>query len=70
MLEGDLECKDMVAFSVYDTKPVHFFSMTCTNLCWKKNIIKGLWQGLWNQHCHEVPPHQICKTLTTASWIM
>jgi hypothetical protein len=24
VLEGDPECRDLVAFSVYDTKPVHF----------------------------------------------
>jgi hypothetical protein len=28
--------KDLVAFSVYDTKPVHFLSTACTNLCWKE----------------------------------
>jgi hypothetical protein len=36
VLENDPECKDLVAFSVYDTKPVHFLSTACTNLCWKE----------------------------------
>ena len=26
VLEGVFECPDLVAFSVYDTKPVHFFN--------------------------------------------
>ena len=34
VLEGDPECPDLVAFSVYDTKPVHFLSMACTSLKW------------------------------------
>jgi len=31
MLTNDSEIKDLVAFSVYDTKPVHFLSMACTS---------------------------------------
>jgi hypothetical protein len=34
VLTDDLECPQMVAFSVYDTKPVHFLSMACTGLKW------------------------------------
>jgi hypothetical protein len=34
VLEGDPEYKDLVAFSVYDTKPVHFLSTAYTNLHW------------------------------------
>jgi len=34
VLEGDPECPNMVAFSVYDTKPVHFLTMAATNLKW------------------------------------
>jgi len=40
VLEGHPECKEMVAFSVYDTKPVHFLSTTCTNMCWKEIWMK------------------------------
>jgi hypothetical protein len=36
VLEGDPDCKDLAAFSVYDTKPVHFLSTTCTSLSWKE----------------------------------
>jgi hypothetical protein len=36
VLEGDPACKDLVAFSVYDTKPVHFLSTACTDLCWRE----------------------------------
>jgi hypothetical protein len=42
VLEGDPECRDLVAFSVYDTKPVHFLSMACTDLSWKEKTKKGL----------------------------
>ena len=27
-------CPDLVAVSVYDTKPVHFMSMTCEEIKW------------------------------------
>jgi len=36
VLEGDPDCTDLVAFSVYDTKPVHFLSTACTTLQWKE----------------------------------
>jgi hypothetical protein len=32
VLEGDSECPDIVAFSVYDTKHVNFLSTACTSL--------------------------------------
>ena len=34
VLSDDPDIKDLVAFSVYDTKPVHFLSMACTGLKW------------------------------------
>jgi hypothetical protein len=34
VLTDDPEIQDLVAFSVYDTKPVHFLSMACTGLKW------------------------------------
>jgi hypothetical protein len=34
VLQGDASCPNLVAFSVYDTKPVHFLSMCCTELKW------------------------------------
>ena len=34
ILEGDPDCPSLVAFSVYDTKPVHFLSTACTGLNW------------------------------------
>jgi hypothetical protein len=36
VMEGDPDCKDLVAFSVYDTKPVHFLSTACTSLSSKE----------------------------------
>ena len=38
VLEGDAECPNLVAFSVYDTKPVHFLSMSCTELKWIEKV--------------------------------
>jgi hypothetical protein len=34
VLEGDESCPNLVAVSVYDTKPVHFLSMSCTSIQW------------------------------------
>lgn len=36
VLEGDPDCPSLVAFSVYDTKPVNFLSTACTSLTWKE----------------------------------
>ena len=36
ILEGDLSCPNLVAASVYITKPVHIISMTCKELKWNK----------------------------------
>ena len=36
VLKGDSVVKDMVAFAVYDTKPVHFISTAATSLKWKE----------------------------------
>eukprot|EP00957_Ditylum_brightwellii_P128554 9806242-Ditylum_brightwellii.AAC.1 len=32
--EGDPNCPQLVAWSIYDTKPVHFLSMACEKLKW------------------------------------
>ena len=37
VLEGGVECPDIVEFSVYDTKPVHFLSMAAEKLVWNIN---------------------------------
>ena len=34
VLKGDKDCPDLVASSVYDTKPVHYLSMVSTSLEW------------------------------------
>eukprot|EP00957_Ditylum_brightwellii_P072309 5496270-Ditylum_brightwellii.AAC.1 len=34
VLEGDPNCPQLVACSVYNTKPVHFLSMVCEKLKW------------------------------------
>jgi hypothetical protein len=43
VLEGNECCSNLVAFSVYDTKPVHFLSMSCTWLKWveKAKVVFG-----------------------------
>ena len=38
ILKDDPNCPDLVATSVYDTKPVHFLSMSCSRIQW---IIKS-----------------------------
>ncbi len=43
VLTDDPEIQDLVAFSVYDSKPVHFLSMACTGLKWiekRKKVFK------------------------------
>jgi hypothetical protein len=42
VLEGDPDCTDLVAFSVYDTKPVHFLCTACTTLQWKEITKKSM----------------------------
>ena len=34
ILKGDGDCPNLVAVSVYDTKPVHFLSMKCDSIKW------------------------------------
>jgi hypothetical protein len=34
VLKGDPDCPNLVATSVYDTKPVHFLSMSCDSIKW------------------------------------
>ncbi len=46
VLEGAPECKDLVAFSVYETKPVHFLSTACTNLCWREIVKRFMTRAL------------------------
>ena len=29
-------CKDMVALSIYDTKPIYMLSMSCDKVCWMR----------------------------------
>ena len=40
VIEGDNEYPNIVAFSVYDTKPVKFLSTACTSLLWKEKTKK------------------------------
>ena len=35
-LVGDPVCPDLIASSVYDTKPVHYLSMVSKSIKWKK----------------------------------
>ena len=34
VLQGDKKCPNLAASSIYDTKPVHFLSMVCTEVKW------------------------------------
>jgi hypothetical protein len=34
VLTNDPDIPDLVGFSVFDIKPVHFLSMACTGLTW------------------------------------
>ena len=38
VLTGDPDCPNLVAFSMYDTKPVHFLSTACTSLKWVEKV--------------------------------
>ena len=40
VLKEDGKVKDLVAFSVFDSKPVHFLSTAATSLKWKKKVKK------------------------------
>ena len=40
ILQGDKEFPDILASSIYDTKPVHFLSMVCTKINWLDKIRK------------------------------
>ena len=38
VLKGDSNCENLVAFSVYDSKPVHFLTMVADRQVWEKNM--------------------------------
>ena len=40
VLQGDKECPDLVASSIYNTKHVHFLIMVCTKINWVDKIRK------------------------------
>lgn len=40
VLQGDDDCPDLIASSIYDTKPVHFLSMACDTIKWIPKIKK------------------------------
>ena len=40
VLQDYKECPDLVASSIYNTKPVHFLSTVCTEIKWVKKIRK------------------------------
>ena len=40
VLLGDPQCPNLVASSIYDTKPVHFLSMVCTEVKWVLKLKK------------------------------
>ena len=42
MLDGDSKCKNLIALSFYDSKPVYFISNACEKIHWIKKKRK-LW---------------------------
>jgi len=75
VLTGDLDCLNLVAFSMHDTKPVHFLSMTCTSLKWVEKVkwvynkmrqkcwdeISMMWDKWWLQQWYEW--HWYCQSV-------
>jgi hypothetical protein len=47
VLIGDVDCPNVVATSVYDTKPVHFLPYVCKSIKWiiKERLVLTLNQG-------------------------
>ena len=47
VLQGDKYCPNLVAYSIYDTRPVHFLSMVCNSIKWiiKSNKVYNLDSG-------------------------
>ena len=37
VLQGDPSCPNLIAFSVYDAKPVYFLTTAAEKVCWDKN---------------------------------
>jgi len=50
ILKGDSQCPDSVATSVYDTKPVHFLSMSAESFKWikKRDVYDKVKKGIVN----------------------
>ena len=51
MLRGDGQCPNLVATSVYDTKPVHFLSMSAESIKWikkKRDVYDKVKKGIVN----------------------
>ena len=40
VLKGDVDCPNLIAASVYDTKPVHYLSMISKNIQWVEKATK------------------------------
>lgn len=70
VLEGDSECTNIVAFSIYDTKPVDFLS-ACTSLQWEKQRNSFVQVQGWIIHSLFLAiPYSIrCKTINFLSLI-
>jgi len=81
VLEGDADCPSLVAFSIYDMKPVHFLSMACTSIKWhvynktsnQKVRMKFLRSGLiddYNNGMNKVDQaDQLCGSYQFDHWI-
>ena len=57
VLEGDEDCKNLVACSIYDTKPVYLISNACEEVKWVRKERK-LWHKDKNQYVN-VPFHRL-----------
>ena len=44
VLKGDSKCKNLIAFFVYNTKPVYFLTMATEKVVWDTNV-----HNVWNE---------------------
>jgi len=51
VLVGDKKCPEMIAMSIYDSKPVHFISMIAESIEWKEKI-----REVWNKVARQMQP--------------
>ena len=63
VLTDNPECPNLVAFSVYDMKPVHFLSMACTGLKWIEK-----WQKVFDKSVEQNVSMSFLRTEVTDTY--